>query len=210
MGNKANNGIMDSNICYEISLEKRIFDKCKCIIEEHSLNVEATKEIIARAVVESKEFSRTMWAFCNDIGMNCPNVFSKIDPEIFLHIVRHLKRIVNQKIESRNVGISLIIFTEPSRSATYGDFLMQSNTYEQGSNISDIKGFFNDDQNALQRTYKCIDSTKAFFAYSYNKEKGQLKFDGIKKFENHTFETICGEDTIGFNVSNGIDRKSVV
>lgn len=185
-------------------LEEKILENCQEILEENTISREYAVAIISEAISATEEFSRSMWQFYRDMRNHCKGVFEQIPPELFLNIVKHLKRIVNQKIESRNVGASIVLFLQQEQSRRFGEYPLQSVSLPAQSKISDFKGFFNDDQNDLQRLYKCINSYDAFFSYTYNHETNQLRFDGVKSMGSNSIESICEGDVLGFNISSEI------
>lgn len=185
-------------------LELNILEKCSTIINDNNIPQDVAHSIISTAVFETEEFSRPMWRFYNDMREKHKNIFDIISPEIFLNIVRHLKKIANQKIERRNVGVNIIICSQEGRSNRIGaSYPVQFQPYVDPSDIKDIRAFFIDESNNLQRIYKCIDSSNAFFAYTYNKEQNSLKFDEIKTFNGRSMKDICREHDIGFQLSGG-------
>jgi DNA integrity scanning protein DisA with diadenylate cyclase activity len=181
-----------------------IFDKCNGIREQFNMDSDGVKEIIKFTANELGEFSRYLWNFYLDVAEKNKDIFQVISHEIFLHVVRHLKRIVNQKIENRNVGVSIVIFSSEYTYKGYGQYFLQMSAGEQKTTVIDVNEFFKDYKNDLQRFYKCIDSEQAFFAYTYNKAEDKLTYDGIMSFGNNKLKDICGCDSIGFTITAGI------
>lgn len=187
------------------TLEEIIYNKCSSIIEGYKLNATAAKEIITTSVVSAQEFSRPLWRLYNALSQKCPTIFQIIDAELFLRIINHIRSIGYQKIENRNVGLSITIFSqEKEMDHSYKDYELQPISIERDQKIADVQKFFEDKGNELKRAYKGIDSQKAFFAFVYDKDNKSLKFKGIRKIDADNFEKICGDSAVGFQISEGI------
>lgn len=184
-------------------LTKTIFKKCKSNIASDNISEDTLNKIISVAINETEEFSRPMWRFCKELYERNKDIFKIITPEILLNVIRHLKRIANQKIECRAVGVKIIIFSQEVRAKNFGSYPLQFQPYVSPSKIKNIRGFFIDNSNNLQRIYKCIDSDKAFFAYVYDKQHNKLEFKEIKASVEGMTE-ICGDSTIGFELLSGV------
>lgn len=184
------------------TLEDIVLSECKGIIEKHKINESVIREIITTSLEPVQEFSRALWRLYNATCQNCPNIFSILDAKLFLRIIKHIRNIVYQKIENRNVGISIIVFSNSTE--VDGRFYdVQPISIDRYTKTKDTKKFFEDQQNKLKRAYKGVDSKKAFFAFSYDKANETLIFKGIRTFDS-SFEDVCRNNAVGFNVSEGV------
>lgn len=165
------------------TLEGIVLSECKEIVDKHHIDNSVIREIITTSLEPVQEFSRALWRLYKATSQKCPSIFSILDSKLFLRIIKHIRNIVYQKIENRNVGISIIVFSNNDEvEHYYTDYEMQPISISRDTGIENIKKFFEDQQNNLKRAYKGIDSKKAFFAFVYDKNKGSLIFKGIRKF----------------------------
>lgn len=187
------------------SLEDIMFLDCKRKINNSNIDDSDIRKIITISLESVQEFSRPLWRLYRETSQNCPSLISILEPKLFLRIIKHIRKIVYQKIENRNVGISIIFFSKVDEvEHRFADYDMQPISIKRDECITDIKTFFEDKKNELKRSYKGVDSKKAFFAFVYDKIKKTLIFKGIRAFGNTTFEKICRDNAVGFNVAEGI------
>lgn len=195
-------GINDENKQSDFFMQT-ILAECESIINEQHISPQTAEEIALKSIAVMEEFSRPLIQLYKEVDSRTSIFETIITPELFLRIIKHLRKIANQRIESRNVGVNIIIFSQEERVGINGSYPVQFQPYVVPKNIGDVKDFFIDDSSNLQRIYKCIDSDCAFFAYIYDKERDELKFDGIRSFSAKSMSTICGEGEIGFQLSRG-------
>lgn len=184
------------------SLEEIILSDCKDIITTYNIEDKVARAIISQTIEASQFFTHALWHFYDVVRENYPNIFNIISPKGFLLIIQHLRRLVFQKIENRNVGASIILFTSKEQIGQLSNYHLQVSPLKNTS--GDIKNFFKEKELDLVRAYKGIKSDKAFFAFVVDANKNTIKYNGIKAFGDNSFETICGDDAIGFNLSEGV------
>lgn len=184
------------------TLEEIILSDCQEIIKSYNIEDIAAKAIISQTIESSQFFTHALWHFYDVVRKFYPNIFNLISPKGFLLIIQHLRRVVFQKIESRNVGASIILFINNEQVEQLGNYHIQ--VLPLINSFGDIKNFFNEKELDLVRAYKGIKSNKAFFAFVINAKDNTIQFKGIKAFGENSFTTICGDDAIGFNLSEGV------
>lgn len=186
-------------------LEQEIVNRSKDLIEENNISEEIALKIIKNTIDIAEDYSRPMTKLCSDIQNRYNNFFKHITQKIFIIVLKHLRSIANQRIENRNIGVNIIIFTKKNTINTFGEYEIKPTEIKNPSIISNISGFFKDDNNTLKSIYKCIDSSNIFFAFYYDKNEDILEYNGIHKLSNNqTMNSVCNKNTIGFNLSDGV------
>lgn len=181
-------------------INSNISNKCKNIIEKYKIEAEDVRTLIEATMNEMKDFSKAISKLCRGVGKFNPELFDLIPIELFVSVIKHMKTNSFQRIERRNIGVSLVVFTNDNITNCLGTSIcIQGIT--KGQKV-DFKDFFQNKNRSLQTLYKCIDSDKYFFAYLYDSKENTVTFEGIKKFENNNLENICDESTIGFKLSS--------
>lgn len=67
--------------------------------------------IIEKTILETERFSRALWRFYDELIAHHSNIENYFSPGLLLSIIVHLRKIVNMRIENRNLDVNIVIFT---------------------------------------------------------------------------------------------------
>lgn len=185
-------------------LEKKIFCDCKEIIDTNNIEHEVAKAIILASIKETEEFSLPMRRLYNETNRQCPELFDIITREIFLNIIKHLKCIAHQKIENKPLGVNIIVFAKEDDADELAGYSLQFAENKIIGVIPDIQKHFIDNENELQRVYKCVDPERALFAYVCDNNR-TLTLKNVKAFRGQSdMISVCDKNAVGFQLVYGL------
>lgn len=170
-------------------LINKIYEESKFIFDKNNIKDKKDAQfIISSAANIIDDYPRGLWRIYNDLQDIESKIFNLITPELLLMIIQHLRTIASQKIESRHVGVKLVVFSENPQNS-YAGYTVQAQKIKIDEKMEDekIEQHFKDFTHKMQRIYKCVDASIAFFAYTYEKNSNILIYNGIKQLEGKRF-----------------------